>query len=552
MPGFGDIMKGIINWQPAGSPAWAAKQNAQLQQQQEDRAAQAQQDTEIQHALDSGARYSGPGGLIQEQMQGPDGSPTTIHRQPSEDEFVTSYPGRKGTQPVKLVWAADPVEQSRRAEAVRASKRAADVQQAGATSEATVGGQIKAQTAGIVPMALEQGKAEIGKRQELLKTQGVPMPPDVAATVGAPPGMMILQSELPTWQQEAAKIRDLNRVKTGQGETVTDLTPGAAAGGTPPAGATPPGAATEPAATPPAAASTPTGPVGRVVAGAQRMTDAEARQAVDAAVPDKASPLYQRTSTLVKMWRGRGNDSKALEEIQRAGEEAGAPGKAAAVEAATAPGKVAQAVSIEKATSPFKVAQQVAASRAMREGDNPALASVPPALAPQVLAAVQKIDQEYIKANAATSSMGNLLDLAEKGNKAAGSNVPLVGVETLNAINGIKRINSAEINQYGSAGSLLDKIQGKLGKLVYGRPIPQDVLTDIRELHQTLGEQSYKGYTDSINSLNSRSGAKFPINYAAPNIRKPAASASSYKPGDTRVVNGTTYIRDDKGIWKPK
>lgn len=162
----------------------------------------------------------------------------------------------------------------------------------------------------------------------------------------------------------------------------------------------------------------------------------------------------------------------------------------------------------------------IAQAKALREGDNPALAGVPPAAAPFATAQATKLDTDYLKAREATEAMGKLLDLAGNGNVAAGANLSLAGVGAVNAINGIRRINSAEIQQYGTAGSLLQKIQGKLQGWVEGQPIPGSVLNDIRELHQQLGEQSYRQYTSGLDSLNQRTGAKFGPTQAAPNIRK--------------------------------
>jgi hypothetical protein len=98
--------------------------------------------------------------------------------------------------------------------------------------------------------------------------------------------------------------------------------------------------------------------------------------------------------------------------------------------------------------------------------------------------------------------MQSLIELTRTGNKAAGSNLPLIGVETLNAINGIKRINRSEIDQYKGAGSLYDRIMGKVGGLTVGQPIPADVLKDIEAMHDTLrqgAESSYKTRLQGIN-----------------------------------------------------
>jgi hypothetical protein len=182
-----------------------------------------------------------------------------------------------------------------------------------------------------------------------------------------------------------------------------------------------------------------------------------------------------------------------------------------------------QAVQTEAATSPFKVAQAVATARQVRAGDNPAVANVAPGAVMQVTQQAMKLDEQYAKEKAIAETMGRFLDLAASGNKAAGSNIPLLGVETLNAANGIKRVNRDEITQYEGAGSLFDRIVGKLGKLAVGQPIPQDVLNDIRTMHQTLGNQSWQTYTNSIGALNNRFNSQFQPMWAAPNVMKPGA-----------------------------
>lgn len=140
---------------------------------------------------------------------------------------------------------------------------------------------------------------------------------------------------------------------------------------------------------------------------------------------------------------------------------------------------------------------------------NQGLIGVQPHLVGPATAAVLKAGEEYASAAQVRDSMKTMLDMAAKGNKAAGSNLPLIGVETLNAINGIKRINGAEIAQYGSAGSLLDHIQGKIGKLVSGQPIPQDVLDDIRALHTELDKGAKEKYANKVQLINKTFNSKF-------------------------------------------
>ena len=170
------------------------------------------------------------------------------------------------------------------------------------------------------------------------------------------------------------------------------------------------------------------------------------------------------------------------------------------------------------------------------------LAGVRPNLVTPASAAFEKAGNEFATAQGAADTMQNVLDLAAKGNKAAGSNVPLLGVETLNAINGIKRVNSAEISQYGSAGSLLDKIQGRIGSLTVGRPIPDDVLNDIRELHTTIAEQAKSTYARKVQVTNQTYGSKFqPVTFGA----APAVSGAKAAPAVGTVDQGYKFNGGD-------
>lgn len=210
-----------------------------------------------------------------------------------------------------------------------------------------------------------------------------------------------------------------------------------------------------------------------------------------------------RLKSQVGFYVRNGQIDEANRALDTAMGDANAPGKAAAVAAATAPIDVAKSVAEETAKAPIETARslQVAATNRANTG-------------------ADKLDAEYNQARTATESLGKILDLAASGNKAAGSSLPLVGVETMNAINGIKRVNSAEISQYGSAGSLLDNIKGKIQKLTIGQPIPADVLSDIRDLHQALGQQSYDKYKGGLSALEQRTpGVKLPPVLPAPNIR---------------------------------
>jgi hypothetical protein len=179
---------------------------------------------------------------------------------------------------------------------------------------------------------------------------------------------------------------------------------------------------------------------------------------------------------------------------------------------------------VSRATNPAiigaEVGKSVAIQNALKRSDNPDLANVPTASVKDVQDKAFKLEQDYSKAKTATDTLGRVLDLADQGNAVAGTNVASLGSAGVNAVNGIKRINPASVEGYGNAGSLLDTIQGKLKKWDGKGPLDQNLLDQIRELHQTLGQQAYQGYQDGYKSLKSVYNADLKPTQPAPNISK--------------------------------
>jgi hypothetical protein len=150
-------------------------------------------------------------------------------------------------------------------------------------------------------------------------------------------------------------------------------------------------------------------------------------------------------------------------------------------------------------------------------GANPALEGVEPKLRTQATTAAQKAADEYTKAMESSANVQTFIDLARSGNKAAGSNLPIMGAESIQALNGIRRINRTEIEQYQGAGSLLDRINGKIGKVTAGQPIPSDVMDDIQALHQAISGNAAGNYNAKLNGINQNYRSNFqPVKVAPP------------------------------------
>lgn len=181
---------------------------------------------------------------------------------------------------------------------------------------------------------------------------------------------------------------------------------------------------------------------------------------------------------------------------------------------------------VSEATDPRIIAADIgkslAINKAERQGSNPDLARVAPDAVSKVTSDAVKLDQDYAKAKNATESLGKLLDLADQGNAVAGSGIAGTGQGILQAINGIKRQNPKAVEDYGASGSVWQDVVGKIDKWGGKGPMPQSLRDEVRDLHQTLGQQSYQTYTDNLNSINSRSGATLKPTLGPPNISKSA------------------------------
>lgn len=252
--------------------------------------------------------------------------------------------------------------------------------------------------------------------------------------------------------------------------------------------------------------------------------------AIDAALPPNVDALSN--SAYKAAWSAAmrvGNVDGAAKIVEAAANHA------ASISPAKQQFGVNEAVAKAQAEAPIKVAESVAQAKAMN-GTGPT-SNVPPHLAPTAIAAYNKAGQSLATAQTAAEEVQKVLDAAESGNKAAGANVPLVGVGALNAVNGIKRINSAEIHQYGTAGSLLDKIQGKLQGWVTGQPIPKDVLDDMRDLHKQLAEGAQVKHEREIQSINQSYGSSFqPMKFEAPAKSASATHRYNQKTGKIEPI----------------
>lgn len=105
--------------------------------------------------------------------------------------------------------------------------------------------------------------------------------------------------------------------------------------------------------------------------------------------------------------------------------------------------------------------------------------------------------------------MKTFIDLAKAGNKVAYAYSPTEGVLTLNTARGVKRVNMAEIESYGGAGSAADRVRAFLGKNLSGASIPDNILNDMGTLHQSIAANAGQTYRNKLKNTNSTYGSSF-------------------------------------------
>ena len=190
-----------------------------------------------------------------------------------------------------------------------------------------------------------------------------------------------------------------------------------------------------------------------------------------------------------------------------------------------------------RVTAPIHAAAAVTAAKAQYAGTP--FENVSPKMLPAVLGEAKKATDDYLGAVGTANEIQDFIDSARSGNKVANAYAPTTGVMAINTANGTKRVNKAEIESYGGAGSLWDSIQGRLQKLATGQSIPKDVLDDMEKLHSTLAGNAQKTYDNHRASMKQLYNADIPP-AQLPNPPRPAASAQR-KVGDTVNYQGKPH-----------
>jgi hypothetical protein len=232
---------------------------------------------------------------------------------------------------------------------------------------------------------------------------------------------------------------------------------------------------------------------------------------------------------------------KSAAEMQQAATEKAAPGPPVP---AKTPERQAQDIQEAQTRANTTMQDTLARENIMTGGNDPRLAAVPPNMRKDAVDSYGKAQDVFNKVANTTDNLKSTLDMAKSGNKEAQAAAPLVMVQTLNQLAEMKRLNPSEISNIKGAGSLIDSLTGRVGKIVAGKPIPDDIINDAQTLFSALSSNSSTAYQRSLASIDDRFRSKFASQGGAP----PAAGGVAPEGTVITLQNGQKQVKRG-GQW---
>lgn len=208
---------------------------------------------------------------------------------------------------------------------------------------------------------------------------------------------------------------------------------------------------------------------------------------------DPTSPMYAPSNSAVAMGTAPGATQIKAGEADQAG-------KKSAAEA--------------QAKQPIDVQTEVLKQLALQKMAPAALGNVKPSLIGPATAAYTKAGEDYAGAVQSAQNLSDFIKEAKSGNKEAVKIVPLQGALEITTAQGVHRINRTEVDQYGGAGSLYDRLAGKVGGTISGKDIPDNVLNDMDALQKQVAQNATILHANKVATINQAYGSKFePMNF---------------------------------------
>jgi len=159
-----------------------------------------------------------------------------------------------------------------------------------------------------------------------------------------------------------------------------------------------------------------------------------------------------------------------------------------------------------------------------------------------------KVEAPYLKAVQKVETLKDIVDAAQHGNMSAAAVQNLMGVLGVVTVEGVQRINTTELKAFGAQGNLLERIQGKIGQFVAGKPLAASVQADLKELADVLGKGSRNLYETQAKQIKKRYGPGM----AGERLLPPPGAPPE---GTARTINGVPAVwaydeANDKWGWK--
>lgn len=172
-------------------------------------------------------------------------------------------------------------------------------------------------------------------------------------------------------------------------------------------------------------------------------------------------------------------------------------------------------VTVQKAVQPLMIQRSAAegAARATVEaqaarGSNAAIANVPKELIEPAVTAATKAGTEYAQAQSVSQTIKDMMADARNGNVVAYHLIPQEGALEITTSQGVKRINMAEIQNYGG-GSLWQRMQGHIGGALTGQTFPSSVLDDMSQMQAAVEKGAQSKYENTLKVVNHNYGSNF-------------------------------------------
>lgn len=154
------------------------------------------------------------------------------------------------------------------------------------------------------------------------------------------------------------------------------------------------------------------------------------------------------------------------------------------------------------------------------------------------------VEKPFVDSKEKADLLRDVVRGAQHGNLTAAALQTLTTTLGLTSAEGVKRINAVELGQVAGAGSLWDRLKGRVGGLVAGQPIDAKLQKDTLDLADMLEHSAAKKYLTAHESTTKRYGLtdEQPLSEAVTAVQSEARRRAA------SVLSGAGKTSDDAAI----